>query len=65
MSEAINPMESGDDDMTLTLFPPGTVIFHPDDIHRVVIQFPDADSAVLFTEWVKQLFIDTERRGYS
>jgi hypothetical protein len=55
---------TADDQMTLTLFPVGTVVFDVDDINQVTIQFPDNDSAVFYLEWVKQLFIDTEKAGY-
>jgi hypothetical protein len=52
-----------DDEQTLMLFPPGTVFFEPDRIHQVTIQFPDADSAVVFFEWCRQIIINTEKRS--
>ena len=50
---------------TMVLLPAGTTIFAPNDIHEVTVQFPDADSAIVFMEWLKQICIDTERQGYS
>ena len=40
---------------SMTIFPMGTHFFAPDDIHQVVIQFPDENSAVLFFEWCRSL----------
>lgn len=45
------------------LFPAGTDFYAPDDIHRVIVQFPDPDSAVIFFEYIKQLLIDRGQGG--
>lgn len=34
----------------IVLLPPGTLISPPDPIHRVTLQFPDEDSAIIFFE---------------
>lgn len=39
--------------------PPDTLFYEPDGIHRVTVQFPDADSAIAFYEWFKQRLIDS------
>lgn len=52
-----------DDESTLTLFPPGTVIFEPDPIHQVIVQFPDENSAIFFVEWCKQVCINGNKRN--
>lgn len=44
--------------------PPNTSFYEPDAIHQVVIQFPDADSAVLFYEWFKEQMIISGARPY-
>ena len=49
---------------TIVLFPPNTTFFEPNDIHEVTIMFPDADSAIVFYEWLRQVVIDTEKFGY-
>lgn len=49
---------------TFTLLAPGSVIFEPDGIHQVVVQFPDAESAIVYFEWLRQLIVDTESAGY-
>ena len=46
---------SDDEQQTMTLFPAGTTFFAPDDIHQVTVQFPDADSAIVFYEWMIDL----------
>lgn len=48
----------------MQIMPPGTVIYGPDPIHRVTLQFPDADSAVVFYEWCRQVAINTEKGGH-
>lgn len=52
------------DQRTFTLLAPGSLIFEPDDIHQVTVQFPDADSAIIYFEWLRQLVADTEEAGY-
>jgi hypothetical protein len=49
---------------TMVLFPPNTVFFMPNDIHEVTIMFPDAESAIVFYEFCRQVVIDTEKFGY-
>ena len=46
---------SDDEQQTMTLFPAGTTFFAPDGIHQVTVQFPDADSAIVFYEWMIDL----------
>jgi hypothetical protein len=53
-----------DTPQTMVLFPVGTTFFEPDDINQVTIMFPDADSAIIFSQWCRQLVIDTEKHGY-
>ncbi|HKN69996.1 MAG TPA: hypothetical protein VJX30_03130 [Terriglobales bacterium] len=53
--------DSDDEQQTLTLFPAGTVFFEPDGIHQVTVMFPDAESAIVYYEWMKQLMIDSEK----
>jgi len=60
--------QSNDDQaerQTFMLLPPNTTIFEPNDIHEVVVQFPDAESAIVYFEYLRQICIDTERDGYS
>lgn len=39
----------------IQLFPPNTDIYEPDAIHRVVIQFPTENDAIVFFEWCRQI----------
>jgi len=39
--------------MSFTVLPEGTTIYAPDELHRVVIQFPSADDAVVFHEFLR------------
>jgi len=43
--------------------PPNTIFFEPDGIHRVIIQFPDQESAILFSESLKQVLIENGAFG--
>lgn len=52
-----------EDYRTFMLLPPGSFVFEPNDIHEVTVMFPDADSAILYFEWLKQICIDTEKEG--
>ena len=38
----------------MTLLPPGTLIYEPDGINRVVIQFENQDDAVFFYQFLVQ-----------
>lgn len=40
---------------TMQLFPPNTNIYEPDLIHRVVLQFPNENDAIIFFEWCRQI----------
>lgn len=42
--------------------PPGTTVYAPDGIHRVTVQLPDENSAILFYEFLRQLVIIAERK---
>jgi hypothetical protein len=39
-------------DTRFTIVPAGTVIYEPDPIHRVTLQFATAEDAIVFYEWL-------------
>jgi hypothetical protein len=45
--------------MDLTIFPPGTNFFEPNEVNEVTIQFPDKESAIVFYEFMRS-FINEE-----
>ena len=51
-----------DDDpqQTMTIIPAGSVVYMPTDDHEITIKFPDAESAIIFREWLRQICIDGE-----
>jgi hypothetical protein len=53
---AVNDWDD-DEPETMTIFPAGTHFFEPDPINRVVIMFPDQDSAIAFFEWCREQVI--------
>lgn len=42
---------------TMLVIPEGTLLYEPDGIHRVTLQFPDEDSAIIYHEWLRELLI--------
>ena len=45
----------------LLIIPEGTLLYEPDAIHRVTLQFPDEDSAIVFYEWLRELLIKADK----
>lgn len=39
----------------VTIIPAGTMIFEPDGIHQVTLQFKNADDAIVFYEAFKEI----------
>jgi hypothetical protein len=39
----------------MEVIPKGTLLYAPDEIHRVTLQFPSENDAIIFYEWVKSV----------
>lgn len=48
-------MVTGDGAKAVILIPPGTYLYEPDDIHRVTLQFPTQNDAIVFFEILRSL----------